>query len=152
MLTTCGPHGLEPIPTLDALRAGQTADLGDKPPVYAIIEDEPLMAQLIRNGLKAVGMDAEVFMLGKRFLQCADQRRFKAILVDLSLPDIDGFELMDELAARPQSPPVVLISGHDPGVLLAASTYGKSMGLNIQATLTKPFANTELLAALALLP
>jgi CheY-like chemotaxis protein len=76
---------------------------------------------------------------------------FKAVILDLSLPDIDGFELMNTLAADAEGMPMVLMSGHDLAVVRAAKIYGNGLGLRVRGALTKPFTRDQLFAALGLL-
>jgi two-component system response regulator FixJ len=114
----------------------------------AVVEDDPFMAELVRGFLSTAGFDVEFFPLGQSLLGCTHLLQFKVLLLDLSLPDIDGFELMEKLAARGVTMPVVLMSGHDLAVLNAAQMYGSGLGLNMRSTLTKPFTREELMAAL----
>jgi FixJ family two-component response regulator len=70
--------------------------------------------------------------------------------LDLSLPDVDGFELMDQLAAQRVGMSLVLMSGHSLATVRAAKIYGNGIGLKVRGALTKPFSRTELFAALGL--
>lgn len=115
---------------------------------FAIVEDEPFMAQLVSDMLVSSGAEVEIFELGAALLKSADLLKFKAIILDLSLPDIDGFELMENLAANTIGMSIVLMSGHDPGTLRAARIYGNGLGLKMRGALAKPFTKYEMLAAL----
>jgi DNA-binding response OmpR family regulator len=119
-------------------------------PQFAIVEDDPFMAQLVSDMLSSSGVEVQVFMLGFDLLQCADLLRFKTIVLDLSLPDIDGFDLMDKLAADTIGMSIVLMSGHDAATLRGASIYANGIGLNVRGALTKPFTKGELFAALGI--
>jgi two-component system, OmpR family, response regulator len=116
----------------------------------AIVEDDPAMAQLVSDMLASGGMAANIFMRGSDLLRCAHLQHFKAIVLDLSLPDIDGFELMDQLASKAKGPMVVLMSGHDLAVVRAAKIYGNGVGLQMRGALTKPFTKKELFTSLGL--
>jgi two-component system OmpR family response regulator len=117
---------------------------------FAVVEDEPFMAQLVSDMLASGGADVEVFTLGTDLLKNRDLLKFKAIILDLSLPDIEGFDLMDELASRNSGLSVVLMSGHDLAVVRAAKIYGNGIGLQMRGALTKPFTKYELFKALGL--
>ena len=108
------------------------------------------MAQLVRDMLSHTGVDVETFSLGADLLKSPPLLHFKAVLLDLSLPDIDGFDLMDRFAALAFNAPIVLMSGHEAVVLRAAKTYGHGVGLPIVGALAKPFSQEALLAALGL--
>lgn len=117
---------------------------------FAIVEDDPFMAELVGDMLTSSGAEAQVFTLGADLLKCADLLHFKAIILDLSLPDIDGFEIMDRIAAQYIGMSLVLMSGHDLSTVRAAKIYGNGIGLKIRGALTKPFTKGELFAALGL--
>ena len=117
---------------------------------FAIVEDEPFMAELVSDMLASTGMDVEVFPLGTDLLKSEHLLKFRYILLDLSLPDVDGFDLMEMLAADHIEASIVVMSGHHPATLEAAQLYGNGLGLDVQRALTKPFARDELFAALGL--
>ena len=121
---------------------------GDAHLCFAVLDDEPLMAQLVSDMLGSVHVSVEVFSLGAELLQSANLLKFKSIILDLSLPDIDGFDLMDKLAQKCAGMSIVLISGHDDVILRAARIYGEARGLNMLATLGKPFTRGDLLSVL----
>ena len=122
----------------------------DNPLCFAVVDDEPSMSQLVSDMLSAVQVSVEVFSLGAELLQSANLLKFKSIILDLSLPDIEGFDLMDKLAQKCAGMPIVLTSGHDNVILSAARVYGEARGLNMLATLGKPFTRGELFSVLGL--
>ena len=71
------------------------------------------------------------------------------VLLDLQMPDIDGIETIRSLAAKSCPSALVLISGYDQGVLAAAEELARDYGLNVLATITKPFDLDVLLAILS---
>jgi FixJ family two-component response regulator len=119
-------------------------------PQFAIVEDDPFMAQLVSDMLITGGIEVQVFMFGLDLLKCANLLSFKTIVLDLSLPDVDGFDLMDKLAADNIGMSIVLMSGHDIAILRGASIYANGIGLNVRGALTKPFTRGDLFAALGL--
>jgi DNA-binding response OmpR family regulator len=116
-----------------------------------MVEDEPFMAELVSDMLSSGGVNFEVFHRGSDFLKSANLKEFTAVILDLSLPDIDGFDLMERLATEAGGMPMVLMSGHDLAVLRAAKIYGNGIGLNVRGVLTKPFTREELFISLGLL-
>jgi DNA-binding response OmpR family regulator len=119
--------------------------------LFAIVEDEPFMAELVSDMLSSGDVNFEVFHCGSELLKSPNLQWFKAIILDLSLPDIDGFELMNTLAADAEGMSMVLMSGHDLAVLRAAKIYGNGIGLKVRSVLTKPFTKDQLFDALGLL-
>ena len=120
-------------------------------PLFAVVEDDPFMAELVSDMLSSADVDVEVFPLGSALLKSPNLQWFKAIILDLTLPDIDGFELMNTLAADAEGMPMVLMSGHDLAVVRAAKIYGNGLGLRVRGALTKPFTRDELFTALGLI-
>ncbi len=120
--------------------------------LFAIVDDEPFMSQLVSDMLTSVdvNVDVDVFLLGTDFLQSLNLLKFKTIILDLSLPDIDGFEIMDRLAAEAIGISVLLISGHKSATIDAARIYGRGIGLNMLGALSKPFTRNELFSGLGL--
>jgi CheY-like chemotaxis protein len=108
------------------------------------------MAQLVSDMLASGGADVEVFTLGTDLLKNRDLLKFKAIILDLSLPDMDGFEIMDRLADEALGVSLVLMSGHEIATVRAAELYGNGIGLKVGTVLRKPFTRDELLLALGL--
>ncbi len=117
---------------------------------FAIVEDDPFMSELVCDMLFDINAQPQVFAGGLELLKSADRLTFHTILLDLSLPDIDGFDLMEELAAQSPGLSLLLLSGHDLDVLSAAKLYGDGLGLNVRGVLCKPFTKAELLGELGL--
>ncbi len=119
-------------------------------PRFAVVEDDPSVARLIQYMLSDRHGQVECFALGADLLKSEHLSQFQTILLDLSLPDIDGFELMDLLAARYIGLSILIISGHADATLRAAQIYGKGAGLNVRGVLCKPFSKADLLNMLGL--
>jgi two-component system C4-dicarboxylate transport response regulator DctD len=118
----------------------------------AIIEDEPFMAELVHNMLAHLDWQVEVFPLGADLLTCPHLMQFNTLVLDLSLPDIDGFDLMDRLAAMALPGSLLLMSGHSQAALHASLLYGNGIGLQVKGILCKPFSRDELCMALGMTP
>jgi FixJ family two-component response regulator len=116
----------------------------------AVVEHEACISRRVSDMLSWAAVEVEIFPLGTSLLTSANLLHFKAIILDLSLPDLDGFDLMDRLASCALGISVVLMSGHEPIVLRAAHTYGNAVGLQMRGTLAKPFTRDQLLDVLGL--
>jgi DNA-binding response OmpR family regulator len=116
----------------------------------AIIEDEPFMAALIKDMIDGPEADAVIFFLAQEFLQSPDTLKFSIIILDLSLPDIDGFNLLEVLSVKSKNWKILLMSGHEAGVIRAASIYAKGLGIEVIGSLQKPFSKDELCAAIGI--
>ena len=119
-------------------------------PLFALVEDDPFMSELVCDMLASLGVEVEAFSLGNKLFKSPNLAKFNVIILDLSLPDIDGFDMMERLAVESMGMSIVLISGHDLSVVRAAKIYGNGLGLRVRGALTKPFTKEELSVALGL--
>jgi two-component system, OmpR family, response regulator len=108
-----------------------------------IVEDEIRMAGLIRRGLTSDGVIADVTTSGEEALVAAEVHEYDAIVLDVMLPGIDGFETCRQLRRSGVWAPVLMLTARD-------SVEDRVAGLDTGADdyLVKPFAFVELLARL----
>jgi two-component system, OmpR family, response regulator len=108
-----------------------------------IVEDEAKMAGLIRKGLRQEGMAADIANKGEDALWMAGSTEYDAIVLDLMLPGIDGFEVCRRLRDDGVFSPILMLTARD-GV--ADRVAGLDAGADDY--LVKPFSYAELLARL----
>jgi len=110
---------------------------------FLIVEDEVKMAALIRRGLLEDGHAADVAPTGEHALAVAAATEYDAIILDVMLPGIDGFEVCRRLRRGSIWAPVLMLTARD-------SVQDRVAGLDTGADdyLTKPFSFAELLARL----
>lgn len=108
-----------------------------------IVEDEAKMASLIRRGLAKEGMAADVAGSGEDALWMAEATDYDAIVLDVMLPGIDGFEVCQRLRAAGVWSPILMLTARD---AVADRVAGLDRGADDY--LTKPFSYAELLARL----
>ena len=108
-----------------------------------IVEDHLKMASLIRRGLRKEGMAADVAGNGEDALGRAQATEYDAIILDLMLPGIDGFEVCRRLREAGVWTPILMLTARD-------AVRDRVTGLDSGADdyLTKPFSYAELLARL----
>ncbi|HET6832158.1 MAG TPA: response regulator transcription factor [Solirubrobacterales bacterium] len=108
-----------------------------------IVEDEVKMAGLLQRGLRAEGMAVDVTPRGEDALWMAGSTEYDAIVLDVMLPGIDGFEVCRRLRADGVWAPVLMLTARD-------NVADRVAGLDGGADdyLTKPFSYSELLARL----
>lgn len=108
-----------------------------------VVEDEPKMAALVRRGLVEEGMAADVAATGEDALWMAGATAYDAIVLDVMLPGIDGFETCRRLRESGVWAPVLMLTARD-------AVEDRVAGLDGGADdyLTKPFSFSELLARL----
>jgi two-component system, OmpR family, response regulator len=108
-----------------------------------IVEDEERMASLVRRGLENEGLAADVAANGEDALWLAGAHDYDAIVLDVMLPGVDGFETCRRLRAAGTWAPVLMLTARD-------AVDDRVAGLDSGADdyLVKPFAFPELLARL----
>ena len=110
----------------------------DRTNVY-LIDNEPVMLDLLCEVVQQAGLNPHGFTRGSQFFEQCDEIGPDAIMVlDLHMPEMDGIEVMRRLATMDDPPSLILVSGHDVGVLHAAETLGRAQNLEILASLGKP--------------
>jgi CheY-like chemotaxis protein len=77
-----------------------------------VVEDEPDGADVIRRTLTAAGIETDFAPTAERALTILDDTpdAFDAALIDLALPEMDGFELMERLRQHPDVSELVLVA------------------------------------------
>jgi two-component system OmpR family response regulator len=108
-----------------------------------VVEDEVKMASLIRRGLREEGLSADVAVKGEDALWMAQATEYDAIVLDVMLPGIDGFETCSRLRGAGVWTPVLILTARD-------AVGDRVAGLDGGADdyLIKPFSFAELLARL----
>jgi two-component system, OmpR family, response regulator len=108
-----------------------------------VVEDDLRMASLIRRGLEHEGLAADIAGSGEDALWMAPAHDYDAVVLDVMLPDVDGFEVCRRLRTAGVWSPVLMLTARD-------SVDDRVAGLDSGADdyLVKPFAFAELLARL----
>jgi two-component system OmpR family response regulator len=108
-----------------------------------VVEDEPRMASLLRRGLMDEGWTVDISADGQEGLWAATEIDYDAIVLDVMLPEMDGFEVCRTLRARGRWCPVLLLTARDG---IRDRVHGLDSGADDY--LVKPFSLAELAARL----
>ena len=110
-----------------------------------IIEDDPEAAHILELSLKREGFKISIAMDGTQGLGIIESSRPDVVLLDLMLPDIDGFEVMKRTRANPATAgtPIIVVSAR---TQKADKLMAKQLGA--MDYLTKPYRRADLLAAI----
>ena len=105
-----------------------------------VVEDDPNIVDLIRSNLSVRGFDTVVSVDGVRALQLLETETPDIVLLDLMLPEVDGFELCRQIRER-SAVAIIVVSAR-------GGERDKVTALNMGADdyMTKPFSIEELLA------
>jgi DNA-binding response OmpR family regulator len=106
-----------------------------------VIEDEPKVAEFIREGLTEERFSVDVIGDGTSALARVLATTYDLLIVDVMLPDIDGFDICRRIRGRGQTVPILILSAR-------SLVEDRVKGLNSGADdyLTKPFEYAELSA------
>lgn len=105
-----------------------------------IIEDEEAIADLEKDYLELSGFDVEIEHNGKKGLERSLNEDFDLIILDLMLPEIDGFEICRSIR-KVKDIPVIMVSAKKEDI-----DKIRGLGLGADDYITKPFSPSELVA------
>ena len=110
-------------------------------PKLLVVEDEPFLRKAVVASLRFLGFQVTAADNGTEALRAARNQPFDLLIVDVILPDIDGFEIVRRLRADRNQVPVIFLTAKD-------SQEDKLTGLTIGGDdyMTKPFELEELAA------
>jgi signal transduction histidine kinase len=127
-----------------AVPVRRVGDVPDRRGTVLVIEDDPPSAELLSVYLEGAGYQAVVARDGTAGLELARELLPRAVILDIRLPDVDGWELLARLKGEPQTAalPVVVVS------MLDERSHGLALGA--AGYLVKPVAREQILDALEL--
>lgn len=106
-----------------------------------IIEDEPTLARLLSYNLSQEGYDTVLIDHGGEGLQQAASHAYDLIILDIMLPGMNGFEVLEKLRQKGVKTPVIILTARN-----AEDEIVKGLKLGADDYMTKPFGVGELLA------
>ncbi|HJP67182.1 MAG TPA: response regulator transcription factor, partial [Actinomycetota bacterium] len=108
-----------------------------------VVEDEPRMAVLLKRGLEEERYAVDVAANGRDGVWMATETPYDAIVLDVMLPDLDGFEVCRRIREAEQWAPVLMLTARD-----AVRDRVQGLDAGSDDYLTKPFSFDELVARL----
>ncbi len=121
----------------------QTAPVADKTPEarLLVVDDEPSIRELLTASLRFAGFEVFAAADGQEALAQADRHRPDLVVLDVMLPDLDGFAVTRRLRERGRDMPVLFLTARD-------ETADKVQGLTVGGDdyVTKPFSLEEVVA------
>jgi two-component system cell cycle response regulator CtrA len=106
-----------------------------------IVEDDPITARSIALILKSEKIVVDITELGADGLEVGRLYDYDIILLDLMLPDMDGYEVLRRLRDAKVETPILILSG-----LAELDNKIKGLGFGADDYVTKPFDRRELIA------
>lgn len=108
-----------------------------------MVDDEPGVRKALDRGLRAEGMDVTVAADGPTALRLGRTGAFDAILLDIMIPGLSGYRVLQELRSDGVATPVLFVSAKDGEV-----DQADGLDLGADGYLVKPFSFVVLLAQL----
>ena len=104
------------------------------PEVVLIVDDEPAVLNLLTKVVRSNGLESMEATGGEQALSMLEKHTCDLILLDVNMPDMDGFTVVEKLRARGDRTPIVIVSGRK-------EDFDTLYGLDIGADdyITKPF-------------
>jgi two-component system cell cycle response regulator CtrA len=118
-----------------------TESLGEIPMRVLLVEDDSSVAKSIELMLQAEGFIVDTTDLGEDGLEIGKLYDYDIIILDLMLPDIDGYEVLRRLRQAKVNTPILILSG-----LNELDNKIRGLGFGADDYLTKPFDRRELVA------
>jgi two-component system OmpR family response regulator len=108
-----------------------------------VVEDEQKMALLLRRGLQEEGYSVDLASNGEEAVWLGTENDYDAVILDIGLPDADGFDVCRRLREAGRWAPVLMLTARD-----AVADRVSGLDAGADDYLTKPFSFAELLARL----
>jgi len=113
----------------------------EKKPRVLIVEDHPLIAELVETRLRLEGMTPVRVPGGREAIEIIGKQRFDLVILDIMMPDVDGYEVLQYIRTRSDmtSLPVIFLSAKS-----SPADIEKGLALGANHYITKPFSGHDL--------
>ncbi len=112
--------------------------------LIAIVDDEEPVRKALMRLMRSVGLSVETFASGPEFLKSLDTRLPDCVVLDLHMPQMNGFNVQAHLARKYAALPIIIITGHD-----LPNARERAMAGGASAFLRKPVLDRTLFGAIS---
>jgi len=120
----------------------QSSQESDVVPTVFVVDDDPAVLKGLSRLLRSVRLEAATFTSPLEFLERFDPKAPSCLVLDLSMPGLNGFELQEALMKKGSAVPIIFLTGHDD-----VPTSVEAMQRGALDFLTKPVNDEDLLKA-----
>jgi DNA-binding response OmpR family regulator len=119
----------------------------DNSPRVLIVEDHPLIAELVETRLRREGMGPVRVPGGREALAIIGTQPFDLVVLDIMMPEVDGYEVLRFIRGRPDTAqlPVIFLSAKS-----SPADIEKGFALGANHYITKPFSGHDLIRKIRL--
>jgi len=110
--------------------------------IVSVVDDDESLRRSLRNLLGSVGFRVETFASAEAFLQSLHHQHTGCLVLDLRMPGMNGFDLLQHLSGMGSRIPVVILTAHG-----EEEARQRAMQAGAVAFLSKPFNGKALLEA-----
>lgn len=126
----------EPLTTDESLQIRFQQDTGCR---IAVVDDDLVTRELVATVFRKTGWDVTPFQNGRLFLDALEDVKFDLVFLDILMPVMDGFQVMEALKGRPTRIPVIVLSS-----LSQKENVVKALGYGVRSYLAKPLKPEEI--------
>lgn len=117
--------------------------LSSMTPIVFVVDDDGSVRESLEALIRYAGYQAETFSSAQEFLKRPPARVPSCLVLDVSLPDLNGLELQERIAVKRFDMPIIFITGHGDIPMTV-----KAMKAGAIEFLSKPFGQNALLSAI----
>jgi len=121
----------------------ETRQPGHEPTVH-IVDDDPGVRKALALLMRSAGLRVQTYQSARDFLDRYDPDRPGCMILDIRMPGMSGLELQQELVARHEPIPIIILSGHGDIPMAVRAIKGGALDF-----IEKPFQNGTLLSLVA---
>ena len=106
----------------------------------AVVDDDMVIQEMVRSAFKNMGWEISVYDDGKDFTEDIDNKSFDLVFLDLMMPHMNGFRVMEYLKENNIAIPIIILSA-----VTQRKAVIKTMDFGVKSYMTKPLKPTDLL-------
>ena len=105
----------------------------------AAVDDDEIIRELVKHTFKGFDIELYLFSDGLEFISALDKKEFDLVLLDLLMPQADGFAVLQELRGRSISVPVIILS-----TVSQRNTMIRAFQMGVKSYLVKPLKPADI--------
>src|ERR1700729_4100479 len=121
----------------------RSSNMSHAPPIVFVVDDDISVRESLESLIRCEGWEPETFASAEEFLNRPRALAPSCLILDVSLPDLNGLDLQKRIASDRKDMPIIFITGHGDVPMTV-----RAMKAGAVEFLTKPFGDEALLSAI----